>query len=416
MSSLSTVQLVAAIVALTAAIAWLNARFIRLPPAIAMMAAALVLSITVIGLDAAGAIDAAAWDRTVAQANLSRTLIEGLLGLLLFAGALHIDLGELRAQRASVALLAIGATFASMALVAGGLALALVPLGSPLPSTAILLFAALISPTDPVAVLAALKSSRMPRTIAVQLGAESLFNDGVGVVLFVIVGGVAADSGAGAASVLHVIVLFLREVAGGAALGFALGWLGRGALAKLRDVPTEILVSLGLVLGGYALGTAIGISAPIAAVVAGIVIGADPRARARIAQFWQVVDDLLNAIVFVMLGLEATRVSLTWELIAITAIGIPVVLAARLTSVAAAFAALRPLKYRPPPHAIRLLTWGGLRGALSVAMALAIKDETVRSQILAMTYGVVAFSILVQGVTLPRLLRRLETSSTADHG
>lgn len=404
MASLTTVQLVAAIVSLTAAIAWINARFLRQPSTIAMMAGALLLSVSVVALAAVHAIDARAFEEAIAQANLSRTLIDGLLGLLLFAGALHIDLGDLREQRTSIGLLALGSTVASMAIVAAGLGLALAPLGDPLSRNAILLFAALISPTDPVAVLAALKKSKMPRSIAVQLGAESLFNDGVGVVLFVVVGNATAES----SSATDVVALFARQVIGGVAFGTAMGWGGRLALAKLGDIPTEILVTLGVVLGGYACAEEIGVSAPIAAVVAGIVIGNDRRTRARIEQFWHVVDELLNAIVFVLLGLEATRVSMTAELATVAVVAIPIVLGARLASVAGALALLRPFGHRPPPHTVRLLTWGGLRGALSVAMALGISSEPTRTEVLAMTYGVVAFSILVQGLTLPWLLRRLE--------
>jgi CPA1 family monovalent cation:H+ antiporter len=267
-----------------------------------------------------------------------------------------------------------------------------------------MLFGALISPTDPIAVLGVLKTSKVPRALAVQISGESLFNDGVGVVLFTVLLAMTAGEHV---SLVHAVALFAQQVLGGVAFGLALGFGGERMLRTIKDGNVEVLITLGLVLGGYAAAEALGASAPIAAVVAGIVIGGRACSE-HLALFWELIDEILNAVVFLALGLEATRLHVSSALAVAAAIAVPVVLVARWLSVGGSLLVLRPFKRSPgAEHAVKILTWGGLRGGLSVALALSLPVGAYRDAILVMTYAVVAVAILVQGMTLPLLLRRL---------
>jgi CPA1 family monovalent cation:H+ antiporter len=409
----STVQITALIVTLTAILAYVNARFIKLPSQIGLLAISLAASLIVVLLDALGVIDAREIERLAAAANFGPTLLHGLLGLLLFAGSLHINLGELRDNKWPVASLSLGGTLLSTALVGATTFALFGVLGAPIRLIDALLFGALISPTDPIAVLGVLKSSRVPRPMEVVIAGESLFNDGVGVVVVTVL--LAAATGAHVSGG-HVVYLFAREALGGAVFGLVLGYVADKMLKSIDDYVVEVLITLALVLGGYALGEWLEISAPIAAVVAGIVIGnrtvehsMSETTRLHVTMFWRLVDEILNAVLFLMLGLEATRLHVSLPLAIAAAVTVPVVLAARWISVGTSLAVLRPFMKRPP-HAVKLLTWGGLRGGLAVALALALPMGPHRDAILVITYAVVAFSILVQGLTLSALLRRLGLS------
>ena len=407
---MTTVQIAALIVSLTAMLAYVNARFVKLPTQIGLLAISLAASAVVILLDSFGVIDAAALDKVVVAADFGPTLLHGMLGLLLFAGSLHINFGELREQKWPVAVLSLGATLLSTALVGGVTYALLQALGVSITLLDALLFGALISPTDPIAVLGVLKSSKVPRTIEVVISGESLFNDGVGVVVFTVL--LAAATG-GHVSGGHVAYLFVREALGGAVFGLVIGYVADRMLKSIDDYVVEVMITLALVLGGYALGEQLEVSAPIAAVVAGIVIGnrtvehsMSEVTRQHVTMFWQLVDEMLNAVLFLMLGLEATRLHVSGALAIAAAVAVPLVLAARFVSVGAAAVVLRPFRERPP-HAVKILTWGGLRGGLAVALALALPIGPHRDEILVITYAVVSFSILVQGLTLSALLRRL---------
>ncbi|HEY4244361.1 MAG TPA: sodium:proton antiporter [Kofleriaceae bacterium] len=399
---MTSYQLVALFVCLTALLAWLNARWLRLPSQVGMLVISLVGSAAVLVLDAAGVVDASHVRHVVGQVDFAHTLLDGLLGLMLFAGAMHLDLGELARQRWQVAALSLGATVASTVLVGVAVFGLFGALGLPLGWLDALLFGALISPTDPIAVMGLLKRSRVPRDAAAQIAGESLFNDGVGVVLYTVL--LAVRAGAHT-SALDALGLFARAAIGGAAFGLAVGMLGRLVLRSVEDHVVSILVTLALVLGGYALADQLGISGPIGAVVAGLVIG--DRAREPLLAFWELVDEILNAILFVLLGLEATRLHVSLALAVVAVAAVPVVIGARLASISAAMALVRPFGARAVPHARILLTWAGLRGGLAVALALSLPDAAPRDELLVVTFVVVACSVIGQGLTMPWLLRRL---------
>ena len=404
-------DLLAVLLVLAGGLGYLNHRLLRLPPTVGLMALTLAASLAAV---AAGEVFPALEDQAAAfvrQIDFGQAVLKGMLGFLLFAGALHLDLGDLSREKAAIAALATVGVAVSTLLV-GGLAWCLLALlGIPMPPTSCLLFGALISPTDPVAVLALLKRVGAPRPLEATIAGESLFNDGVGVVAFL--GLLEAAGGGQGLDPLHLAALFLREAVGGALFGLAAGYLVYRLLKSVDNYQLEVLLSLALAVGGYALADALGLSGPLAVVVAGLLIGNPGRqfamSRATVGHldtFWELVDEILNAVLFVLLGLEVLAVRFTAGYLAAGLLAVPAVLLARLASVGLAVWLLRPWQ-AAGRGTVRVLTWGGLRGALSVAMALSLpRAMPGREVILAMTYVVVAFSILVQGLTIGPLARR----------
>ena len=404
-------DLLAVLLVLAAGLGYLNHRLLRLPPTVGLMALTLAASLAAV---AAGEVFPALEDQAAAfvrRIDFGQAVLKGMLGFLLFAGALHLDLGDLSREKAAIAALATVGVAVSTLLV-GGLAWCLLALlGIPMPPTSCLLFGALISPTDPVAVLALLKRVGAPRPLEATIAGESLFNDGVGVVAFL--GLLEAAGGGQGLDPLHLAALFLREAVGGALFGLAAGYLVYRLLKSVDNYQLEVLLSLALAVGGYALADALGLSGPLAVVVAGLLIGNPGRqfamSRATVGHldtFWELVDEILNAVLFVLLGLEVLAVRFTAGYLAAGLLAVPAVLLARLASVGLAVWLLRPWQ-AAGRGTVRVLTWGGLRGALSVAMALSLpRAMPGREVILAMTYVVVAFSILVQGLTIGPLARR----------
>ncbi|MEZ4368876.1 MAG: sodium:proton antiporter [Kofleriaceae bacterium] len=408
---MSDFEVAAILVTLTAALAYVNARLLRLPSAIGLMATALLGSVLVLVLDGLEITDVE--PRVTAlldQVNLSYALLHGMLGLLLFAGALHVELDDLREFRLPITFLALVGTAISTVAVGAGSYLILGALGLGLPFVDCLLFGALISPTDPIAVLGILKAARAPRSLEVTITGESLFNDGVGVVFFLAILGVATGGELSAGSLAH---LFVQEALGGALFGVAIGYVGFRMLRSIDQYSVEILITLAIVLGGYAAAEALHVSAPIAAVAAGLLIGNQGRelamsatTRDHVDTFWELIDEILNAVLFLIIGMELVHLRLSAELLVAGAAVIPLVLACRFVSVAAPLAVL-PAFRRRQRGAVALLTWGGLRGGISVALALSLPPGPERNVILVVTYCVVVFAILVQGTTLGRLARRL---------
>jgi CPA1 family monovalent cation:H+ antiporter len=407
---MSDFEVAATLLSLTAGLAYFNARVLKLPSAIGMMATALLGSLLVLLLDEMQVTDVA--PRVTAlldQVNLSHALLHGMLGILLFAGALHVNLADLREFRLPIAVLALLGTAVSTALVGIGSYFVLGALGLDIALVHCLLFGALISPTDPIAVLGILKAARAPKSLEVTITGESLFNDGVGVVFFLAILGVAAGDEVNAGTLAR---LFVQEAIGGIVFGLVIGYVGFRLLRSIDQYSVEILITLAMVFGGYAAAEAIHVSAPIAAVAAGLLIGNQGRAlamsdttRDHLDTFWELVDEILNAVLFLLIGLEVVHLKLTVELLVAGAITIPLVLAARWFSVAIPLAAMPGFRRRAR-GATLLLTWGGLRGGISVALALSLTSGHTREVILVITYCVVVFSILVQGTTLGRLVRR----------
>jgi CPA1 family monovalent cation:H+ antiporter len=401
-------QLAAIVLSLTAALAYVNARLLRLPATVGLMAIALVGSLSLLALDGIG-VDLGNIQRLVTELDFSDTLLHGMLGLLLFAGALHLDVASLGADKLAVTALALGGTVLSTLLIGGAIALALHAIGVPITPVEAFLFGALISPTDPIAVLGVLKSVSAPRRLETRIAGESLFNDGIGVVVFTTVLAIAAGHEVTAGGIA---LLFVREALGGAVFGLATGYIASQLLRTIDDYSVEVLITLALVIGGYAAAEALHISAPLAAIVAGLVVGhrgptvMSDLTRRYVDAFWKLVDEVLNAVLFMLIGVTVLVLPFHRGMLAAALLAIPIVLAARWISVAVPVTALDRFR-NAIPHSIAILTWGGLRGGLSIAMALSLPPSAGRDVILGMTYAVVACSILVQGTTFGRLVRRL---------
>ena len=405
-------DIAAAVLVLTALLAWANQRWLKLPTTIGVMATSLVLSLALVALDAAGvAVGLHSREQALVGAiDFSQLLMQGMLSLLLFAGALHVDTVALHGHRWQVALLAFVGTAASTAMVGLGIWWLLGLAGLALPLLHCLLFGALVSPTDPIAVLGILKSAGAPRDLEVVIAGESLFNDGVGVVLFTLLLEMALEGGAPTAS--HAALLLAREAGGGLLYGWGLGYATCRLLRGVGAPSVAALVTLAAVVGGYTLANHLHVSGPLAMVVVGLMVGNDRRAIAddaggHLGGFWELVDDILNAVLFVLVGMEV--VTLRFPLgpaaaLVASAAAIVIALAARWLTVGLPVALARRAS-RLPAGASAVRTWGGLRGGISIALALALPAGPWRETLVALTYAVVAFAILVQGLTFGRLVR-----------
>lgn len=406
------------IVSIAAAFAYLNHRWLRQPASIGLMVLALGASLLLLGVDRLGWIPVQGFAvKTLDSVRLDTTLLHGMLGALLFAGALHIDLEDLRSHRVAISVLAVLGTVLSTFLVGGLTFVLLATLGVPVSFGYTLLFGALISPTDPIAVLGILRKACVPKSMETQIAGESLFNDGVGVVVFVTILEIVTEHED--TTWLGILSLFAREAGGGILFGLVTGYATFRLLRSIDHYQTELLLTLGLVLGGYALAERLHLSAPIAAVTAGLLIGNHGRThgmsdvtRDHLDKFWSLVDDVLNAVLFVLVGFEVIRVTITLTTVGAGIGAILIVLFARLASVSLPMAVLRRV-IQPIRGTIVVLTWGGLRGGISVALALSTPPGPSRDLLLTMTYFVVAFSVLVQGLTLGRIARRYSPASPA---
>ncbi|WP_370663382.1 cation:proton antiporter [Massilia rhizosphaerae] len=404
--------MISIVLAITALIAWLNARFLKLPSTIGVMAAALMLSAAALLLDRLG-LDAphAFGAKLLGTFDFSEVLMQGMLSVLLFAGALQVDLRELAAYRWQIALLAFGGTVAAALLVGFGLHAILPYVGLPLPLGYCLVFGALIAPTDPISVTGLLRKLGAPHNLETVISGESLFNDGVGIVVFVVMAELAASHQVPAAG--DVVLLLLREAGGGILFGVALGFVSYILLASIDSYQEEVLITVATVLGGYALAHRLGVSGPLAMVATGILIGNLGRQHAmsskteeHVDQFWELLDGIFNAILFVLIGFEAMVLPLSATLLAGGAAAIIVTLVARLLTAGLPVAWFQR-HGGLPKGAWQVLTWGGLRGGISVALALSLPASPYRDILVTVTYEVVVFSILVQGMTTGPLVRRL---------
>ena len=354
--------------------------------------------------------------------DFKRTLLDGMLSFLLFAGAFQVDLREMRQGRWPILALAIVGTVLSTLIVGVCLHAVLKLTAHELSLAWCLVFGALISPTDPVAVLAILKDAYLPPAIQATVASESLFNDGVGVVLFTIL--IEVASGNAPFDPGKALQLFAVEAGGGVLFGLLVGWLAFLAMRVSDDYVNEVLVTLAAAMGGYAAAQAIGVSGPVAMAVAGLIVGNHGFANALgemgqdyVVKFWEVVDEILNAVLFLLVGLEAVAIWRDNLTMLVATSSIPIVLVARLVSVGLPLLLLRRIQSLGRP-AVPILWWGGLRGGVSIALALSIPRELLGKDahelILAATYASVFFSVLVQGSTIGRLARRYKPEDEED--
>lgn len=405
---------VAAILMVCAAFfGWLNHRFLGLPLTIGLTVMGAVASIAIVGVDNLLPDETAhGLRRFIERFDFSAALLQGMLSFLLFAGALRTDLNSLRRGKWTIAVITLFGVLASTALVGFGARLVAGAFGVDVPLIACLLFGGLISPTDPVAVLGILKAVRVPSALEAVVAGESLFNDGLGIVLFILLLDLSTGGGEDV-SWADALRLFFSEALGGAVLGAALGWIGFGAMRAIDEHNLEVMITLALVMGGYALAHHIGVNGPIAMAVAGLIIGNQARAfamsertRDYVNKFWSLVDDILNAVLFLLIGLEVIVVLNNPWFLPFGLAAIPLVVLARALSVGLP---MLPLRHRPelPRGAYTILVVGGVRGGISIALALSLPAGPHSAAIVVATYAVVLFSVLVQVPAAGFAARRL---------
>ncbi len=395
----------------TAILAYINHRYLGLPTKIGVMSIALLLSLVLVGLNEVGISLLHDYEVSLLSSiDFSNLLMQGMLSILLFAGALHIDLSELGRHKWPVSFLAVAGTVVSTLLVSLGLWAVLPLTGTALPLSYCLIFGALISPTDPIAVMGILKSAGAPKNLEIVIAGESLFNDGIGVVLFSLLLALVTQGRSPTAA--HAARLLLQEAGGGIAFGLALGYVTYRMLKSIDNYQVEVLITLAAVLGGYALADRIHVSGPFAMVVAGLLIGNHGRAlamsdttRAHLDMFWELLDDILNSVLFVLIGLEVILISFSWSVLLAMAAVLVITLTARLVSVGGPMILFHRV-FGLPRGSWKVLTWGGLRGGISVALALSLPVGAGRETVLALTYAVVVFSILVQGLSIRAVVER----------
>lgn len=406
------IQIIAILVTLTALLSYVNHRWLKMPVTIALMLMSLVLSLLLVGLEHLpfwGAQPVEAVEDIIGGIDFQTVLMEGMLSFLLFAGALHININDLAQYKWPVGIFATGGVLLSTFVVAGLMYAVSMVMGLGLEVIHCLLFGALISPTDPIAVLGIMKKLKAPKNLETKIAGESLFNDGIGVVIFLSLLKIAKGHDASVGSIGK---LFLFEAVGGVVYGLVLGYVAFRILKSIDKYQVEILVTLAVVTGGYAFAHVLHTSGPLAMVVAGLLIGnkgrrlaMSDRTREHLDTFWELIDEILNALLFVLIGLEVVLLTLSGKYLLAGAIAIPLVLFARLITVGGAMSLLKT-PGQSKGRTIAVMTWGGLRGGISVALALSLPHEANRELILTMTYVVVAFSVVVQGLTVGKLIRR----------
>jgi monovalent cation:H+ antiporter, CPA1 family len=406
----SVFQIIALLLTLTALFSYLNYRFIKLPTTIGVMLIALIGSLALIALEQLGLSIAPMAAQVLQNVDFSQTLLQGMLSFLLFAGALHIDLNDLAEQKWVITVLALAGVLISMFAFGTAIYFLLAWLNLNLSYEWCVLFGALISPTDPIAVLGILKSAKVPKSLEIQIAGESLFNDGIGVVAFIVLHEIVIRGEQ--PSLAHISTIFLEEAVGGAIVGLILGWITYRLLKTVDQYKVEVLLTLALVTGGYELANVLHTSGPIAIVCAGLLIGNRGRrfamsdnTRTHLDAFWELVDEILNALLFALIGLEALVLTFMKGAFLAGLLAIPAILLTRWVSVAAPVLLMRRW-HKFPSGTLTIMTWGGLRGGISVALALSLPAGSERELVLAMTYVLVVFSILVQGLTVKQVVMR----------
>ena len=402
-------DLAALLLTLAAIFSYINFRFLKLPTTIGIMLIAMLISISLVVLGHCG-FESIQNKATVVLEGIdfNKALMHGMLSFLLFSGALHVNLEDLAQHKWIISILATFGVVMSTFIVGSIAWIVFLLIGLKLPFIYCLLFGSLIAPTDPIAVIGILKKAGVPKSLETKITGESLFNDGVAVVVFLVIMGIV--TGGHDVTAGHIMLLFMEEAVGGVLFGLAIGWIAYRMLKSVDNYQVEVLITLALVMGGYALANAIHVSGPIAMVVAGIFIGnrgrlfaMSEKTREHLDSFWELIDEILNAVLFLLIGLEILVLTVKGNYLIAGLIMIPVVLLARFISVGVPVTFMRRVRDFSP-HAVKIMTWGGLRGGISVALALSIPNGPEREALLTVTYIIVIFSILVQGLTIERFV------------
>lgn len=412
---MSLLEILALLLTLSALFGFINHRFLKLPHTIGLMVMAILASgiIVIIDYIVPQYHISTNIKSTLLQIDFHDVVMNGMLSVLLFAGAVHVDLSDLRERKYPIALMASLGLLISTFFIGTAVYYILQFVGLGIPYIWALLFGALISPTDPVAVLAILKSVNIPRQLKAKITGESLFNDGIGVVVFVILLGLAVPTAGHSAefSWLQVGEIFMLEAVGGVILGLIGGYIAFYAMRQIDEHNIEVLITLALVAGIYAIAIRLHTSGPLAVVVAGLFIGnhgakfaMSENTQKHVFQFWELLDEIFNSILFMLIGLEVLIVASYYNYALIALAVIPVVLFGRLLGVFIPITILRA-KLTFSKGATRFLTWGGLRGGISVALVLSLPDNEYKPILLMLTYITVLFSIIVQGLTIAPLAR-----------
>ncbi|MFD2206159.1 cation:proton antiporter [Kiloniella antarctica] len=416
MTTLSLFNIATITITLAAFFGYINHRLLRMPISIGLVVIALITSIIVMFVDIAVpqlGIQSAV-RLSLAQIDFHETLMKGMLSFLLFAGALHVNIEDLIHRKYAITLMATVGVLISTFLIGYAMFFLTGFIDLEIPLIYCLIFGSLIAPTDPVAVLGILKTVKVPSSLKAKIAGESLFNDGVGVVVFTILVAIATQSSSGGEEIgaFEMTRLFLLEAGGGAVLGLATGYIAYRALKSINEYTIEVLITLALVMVSYSLSYALHFSGPIAVVIAGLLIGnsgmrfaMSESTRDHVQTFWTLLDEILNAALFLIIGFEILAITETTSNLIATLVMIPVVLLARFISVGLPISLLS-LKQKYTPGAIIVLTWGGLRGGISVALVLSLPNVPEKESLLAITYGIVIFSIIVQGLTVKKVVER----------
>ena len=406
---MEVLDLAALLLTLAAIFSYINFRFLKLPTTIGIMLIAMLISISLVVLGHCG-FESIQNKATVVLEGIdfNKALMHGMLSFLLFSGALHVNLEDLAQHKWIISILATFGVVMSTFIVGSFAWIVFWIIGLKLPFIYCLLFGSLIAPTDPIAVIGILKKAGVPKSLETKITGESLFNDGVAVVVFLVIMGIV--TGGHDVTAGHIMLLFMEEAVGGVLFGLAIGWIAYRMLKSVDNYQVEVLITLALVMGGYALANAIHVSGPIAMVVAGIFIGnrgrlfaMSEKTREHLDSFWELIDEILNAVLFLLIGLEILVLTVKGNYLIAGLIMIPVVLFARFISVGIPVTFMRRIRDFSP-HAVKIMTWGGLRGGISVALALSLPNGPEREALLTVTYIIVIFSILVQGLTIERFV------------
>lgn len=406
---MTLLTLASTLLTISAVFAYINDRLFKLPTTIGIMVISLVFSVMLVLAEKLGFSQGIFYAKgLIGQVDFNQALMQGMLSWLLFAGALHVNLSELIDKRIIVGVLASFGVVLSTFIVGVGSWFILSALDFNIPFIYCLLFGSLISPTDPVAVMGVLKTAGATKSLETKIAGESLFNDGVAIVVFLVIYGIAINGDP--PEISHIAALFAQEALGGALFGFAIGWLVLQMLKRVDNYQVEVLLTLALVGGGSTVAGLLHISAPIAIVVAGLIIGNHGRRDAmskttqrNLDTFWELLDEILNAILFLMIGLEVMLVSFDSSVLLAGVLMVLLVLSARFIAVSIPVSLMK-LRTEFHPHVVKILTWGGLRGGISVALALSIPPGPERDIIVAITYIIVVCSIIIQGLTIQKLV------------